>query len=367
MGHSKLVTISGFKSATVAMGKQTLNARRRSSASGHGRGSGAMRTPTVRKQRHPTTRPTTELVQPPQEEPFMWHYHDQQLDESNPSCPLSSKRTTENIQDMLMGGVSEYREFFRLEAECNPSIRRLVDAVSVSARNHRRMRLGFVEGSAYLEDSDSSDDEAEAAAAGAPGTASFGLCSRADRAWVQKHDKQLCFVTCLLARMYNMHTKCFMLYALSCVFLATGVQKSTWATFLSLGVVYNHDHVEKTLLELGRRRMEWPEGASKSIGFCVSDNCDYNVKIVFQHADRDGRHCQTVNYLYFPVTALPNGHVPELPSSGVCAHPRTSLVKSFWWLQPPHFHNVPRRRIHRPLARPGRGSVGGAGPDRAHP
>ena len=80
--------------------------------------------------------------------------------------------------------------------------------------------------------------------------------------------------------------------------------------------VYTYENVEELLLDIGRDNMKWPEGTSKSIGFCVSDNCAYQSNIVFQHAEKDGAFIETVNYLYFPIRAFPNGKVPELPASG---------------------------------------------------
>ena len=62
--------------------------------------------------------------------------------------------------------------------------------------------------------------------------------------------------------------------------------------------------------------MKLPQGGSQSIGFRVSDNCAYNTKIVFQHAERDGHFVATVNYLYFPIGTFPDGTVPELPATG---------------------------------------------------
>ena len=82
--------------------------------------------------------------------------------------------------------------------------------------------------------------------------------------------------------------------------LATGVPRFTWSLLLLLGIVYKREGIEQMLLDIGEERMTWPQEGSQSTGFCVSDNCAYNTKIVFQHAERDGRFVETMNYLYFP-------------------------------------------------------------------
>ena len=95
--------------------------------------------------------------------------------------------------------------------------------------------------------------------------------------------------------MCNAHTKCFMLLALSCVFLATGVPRSTWSLLLSLGIVYKREAIEQMLLDIGEERMTWPRGGLPiHLGFCVSDNYAYNTNIVYQHAERDGHFVETV-------------------------------------------------------------------------
>ena len=182
--------------------------------------------------------------------------------------------------------------------------------------NIRRIGSNFLgSASGYQDDPGSSDDEEEAIAVDAEGTSGFGRHVRAERTWIQKHDKSSNFTMCLLSRMYNSRTKCFVLLALSCVLLATGVPRSTWSLLLSLGIVYKRAAVEEMLLDIGEERIKWSQGGSKSIGFCVSDNCAYNTKIVYQHAERDGHFIKTVKYLYFPIGSLLDGTVPELPAS----------------------------------------------------
>ena len=108
--------------------------------------------------------------------------------------------------------------------------------VTVNQTNMRRIDPNLLgSASGYQDDSDSPDDEEEAIAVGAEGTSGFGRHARAERTWVQKHDEKFSnFAMCLLSRMYNSHTKCFMYLALSCVLLATGVPRSTWSLLLSL-------------------------------------------------------------------------------------------------------------------------------------
>ena len=110
--------------------------------------------------------------------------------------------------------------------------------------------------SGYQDDSDASDDEEEAIAVGEESTSGFGRHGRAERTWIQKHEKSSNFMTCFLSRMYNAHTKCFMLLALSCVLLATGVPRSTWSLLLSQGIVYKREAIEQTLLDIGKECME---------------------------------------------------------------------------------------------------------------
>lgn len=247
--------------------------------------------------------------------PVSWKYHEAQIDTSNKYCPLGSKKNVRKMMDLLMGNVAQYRKAFKHASDANPEIRESLDQVTVNDTNAKRIRAPFF-AMRYQEDDDSSDDEEEAAAVGAEGLAAFGTQTRAERTWMQKHDKCADFVMCLLSRMYSSHTKCFMLLAMSCVFLSVGLPRSTWSLMLSLGMVYTYENVEELLLDIGRDNMKWPEGTSKSIGFCVSDNCAYQSNIVFQHAEKDGAFIETVNYLYFPIRAFPNGKVPELPASG---------------------------------------------------
>ena len=69
---------------------------------------------------------------------------------------------------------------------------------------------------------------------------------------MQKHDECADFIMCLLSRMYSSHTKCFMLLAISCVFLSVGLPRSTWSLILSLGMVYTYENVEELLLDIVR-------------------------------------------------------------------------------------------------------------------
>ena len=251
--------------------------------------------------------------------PVAWMYHEAQIDEKNKYSPLGSKENVRKMMDLLMGGVDQYRRAFKHVSDANPEIRESLDQVTVNDTNMKRIDSRFFT-MRYLEDDDSSDDEQEAEAVGSHGLAAFGKQTRAQRTWIQKHDKCADFIMCLLSRMYSSHTKCFMLLAMSCVFVSVGLPRSTWSVLLSLGVVYTYGTMEQLLLDIGQEQMQWPAATSKSIGFCVSDNCAYQSNVVFQHAEKDGAFIQTVNYLYFPLRAFPNGEVPELPASGKYTH-----------------------------------------------
>ena len=259
--------------------------------------------------------------------PVSWKYHEAQIDTMNTCSPLGSKKNVRKMMDLLRGTVAQYRRAFKHASDANPGIRESLDQVTVNDTNAKRIHAPFF-AMRYLEDDDSSDDEEEAEAAGAHGLAAFGTQTRAERTWMQKHDKCADFVMCLLSRMYSSHTKCFMLLAMSCVFLSVGLPRSTWSMMRSLGIVYTYEKVEEMLLAIGRENMKWPEGTSKSIGFCVSDNCAYQSNIVFQHAEKDGAFIETVNYLYFPIRAFPNGEVPEPPAHGAYTYTREYNVCS---------------------------------------
>ena len=158
---------------------------------------------------------------------------------------------------LLQGSMGDYREAFSHAPDFNPEVRALLDSISVNQTNMRRIDSHFLGcASGYQDGSDSSDDEEEAIAVGAEGTYGFGRHARAERTWIQKHDKPSNFTLYLLSRMYNAHTKCFMLLALSCVLLATGVPRSTWPVLLSLGVVYKREAIEEMLLDIGENRMK---------------------------------------------------------------------------------------------------------------
>ena len=124
---------------------------------------------------------------------------------------------------------------------------------------------------------------------------------------------------CLMLRWYNMHSHCFILYALSCLLLATGASGIAWDLLLSLRIVHSKQAIKDSMLQIGHNTTEplWQD-TSRSIGFCVSDNYAYIQKLVYQHAEKDGKFFETVNYFYFPLRRLRSGRLPELPSSGSC-------------------------------------------------
>lgn len=247
-----------------------------------------------------------------------WAYHPSQRDEDNVQQPLSSAVVRGNMQDLLMQGRDSYREGFGMVTRMNPEVAELVRRHTVSARNqgrYERSRSLF----GYNDDSDASDTEEEAAMVGADGTAKFGREVRAEMRWAQNHARTMEFLMSLMLRWYNMHSHCFILYALSCLLLATGASGIVWDLLLSLRIVYSKQTIKDSMLQIGHNITEplW-EDTSLSIGFCVSDNCAYMKKLTFQHVETDGCFFETVNYFYFPLRRLRSGRLPELPSSGSC-------------------------------------------------
>ena len=58
--------------------------------------------------------------------------------------------------------------------------------------------------------------------AGAAGTEAFGQEVRCEMRWAQNHARTTEFLVCLMMRWYNMHSHYSILYALTCLLLATG-------------------------------------------------------------------------------------------------------------------------------------------------
>ena len=258
---------------------------------------------------------TTEVRERPPEG-VCWSYHTSQIDESNKFQPMSSQLVRRNFQELLLGGREVYREHFSTVSRMNPAIAGAIRDHTVSKGNmarYERARSLF----GYNDDSDASDTEEEAAAVGAHGLAKFGRAARCDERWAQNHSRSVEFIMSMMMRWYNMHSHCFILYAFSCILLATGAGKFVWGMLLSLRIVYSKESIRASMLQVGSQIMQqrW-EGTSRSIGFCVSDNCAYMNKLTYQHAEKDGKFFETVNYLYFPLKSLRCGRLPELPSSG---------------------------------------------------
>ena len=53
---------------------------------------------------------------------------------------------------------------------------------------------------------------------------------------------------CLMLRWYNMHSHCFILYALSCLLLATGASGIVWDLLLNLRIVYSKRTIKEPML-----------------------------------------------------------------------------------------------------------------------
>ena len=47
----------------------------------------------------------------------------------------------------------------------------------------------------------------------------------------------------MMMRWYSMHSHCFILYAFSCILLATGASKLVWRLLLSLRIVYSKEPI----------------------------------------------------------------------------------------------------------------------------
>ena len=291
---------------------------------------------------------TTEVQQALPPEGVSWNYHHTQIDESNKFQTKSSKVVRGNFQDLLMGDQAVYKEQFQMVSRMNPAIAGAIRDHTVSQRNmsrYEKARSLF----GYQDDSDASDTEEEAAAAGVPGFASFGRERRCDGRWAQNHARSCEFIMCMMQRWYNMHSHCFLLYSFSCILFATGASELVWGLLLSMRIVYNKDIVSDSMLQVGRRIMQlgWI-ATSSSLGFCVFDNCGYMSKLTYQHAEKNGHFFETVNYLYFPLYLLRSGRLPELPSSG--AH--VLLVRTVRCRQAPDGKGG-ALRCRRSLAGPG--------------
>ena len=154
-----------------------------------------------------------------------WAYHPCQRDDANRFAPQSSAVVRANTQDRLMEGRGVYREAFEMVTRMNPEVAEVVRRHTVSARNQGRYERSLSL-FGYNDDSDASDTEEEAAMAGAAGTPSFGREVRCEMRWAQNHARTTEFLMCLMLRWYNTHSHCFILYALSCLLLATGAGAS---------------------------------------------------------------------------------------------------------------------------------------------
>ena len=89
---------------------------------------------------------------------------------------------------------------------------------------------------------------------------------------------------CLMMRWCNIHSHCFILYALPCLLLATGASGIVWDLLLNLRIVHSKRATKEPMLQIGHKITEplWLD-TSSSIGVCVSDNCAYIQKLVYQH------------------------------------------------------------------------------------
>ena len=184
-----------------------------------------------------------------------WAFHPCQRDDANKHQPLSSAVVRANMQDRLMEGRDSYREGFGMVTRMNPEVAELVRRHTVSARNqgrYERSRSLF----GYNDDSDASDTEEEAAMAGVHGTAKFGREVRTEMRWGQNHARTCEFLMSLMQRWFNMHSHCFILYALSCLLLATGASGIVWDLLLSLRVVYNKQAIKDSMLQIGHKITE---------------------------------------------------------------------------------------------------------------
>ena len=271
---------------------------------------------------------TADELQEPSSEGIFWAFHSSQIDEKNKHQPFSSLEVRQHFQALILGDQNVYREHLSIVSRMNPAIAAAVHDHTVSKYNlHRYERARSLFG--YNDDSDASDTEEEAAAVGAEGFAKFGRESRCDSRWAQNHSRSTEFIVSMMMRWYNMHSHCFVLYVISCILLATGTSEFIWQMLRCLRIVYSKESIKESMLQTGRQMMQrrW-NGTSRSIGFCVSDNCAYMNKLTYQHAEKDGKFYETVNYLYFPLGRLRSGRLPELPSSGalfyefvICAMP----------------------------------------------
>ncbi len=122
--------------------------------------------------------------------------------------------------------------------------------------------------------------------------------------------------TALRCRNQSIPPFCTVCLSLRC--LKAAVPHSAW-DMLQLGrIIFSREWTDGLAMEVGRHLSEWPtETSSKSIGFAVADNCAYQIKLTFEHADKDGEFLQTVNWLSVPLTAPDDGPIPEI--RGRCA------------------------------------------------
>ena len=56
--------------------------------------------------------------------------------------------------------------------------------------------------------------------------------------WAQNHARTTEPLMCLMIRWCNIHRHCFILHALSCLLLATGVSSIVWELLLNLRIVH---------------------------------------------------------------------------------------------------------------------------------
>jgi len=213
--------------------------------------------------------PTTTELQEAPPQGVSWNYHHTQIDESNKYQTKSSKVVRRNFQDLLLGNQAVYKDQFQMVSRMNPAIAGAIRDHTVSQANmyrYERARSLF----GYQDDSDASDTEEEAAAAGVAGFASFGRERRCDARWAQNRARSCEFIMPMMQRWYNMHSHCFLLYSFSCILFATGASELVWGLLLSMRIVYSKETIRESMLQVGRRIMElgW-NGTSSSLGFCV--------------------------------------------------------------------------------------------------
>ena len=87
---------------------------------------------------------------------------------------------------------------------------------------------------------------------GVDGTAKFGREVRNEMRWAQNHARSCEFLMSVMLRWYDMHSHCFILYALSCPLLATGASGIVWDRLLSLRIVRSKQAINDSMLQIGQ-------------------------------------------------------------------------------------------------------------------